>query len=261
MKVCGVSFKENGKLYHFFKNDVKLEVNDYAIVETEKGQQLGKVVFIEDREQQAKQLKNIIAKASKNDYEKYLKNLSDAKIAVDEAKKIVKEMNLNMQFIDCSYTFDRKQLLFNFLADERVDFRELVKLLASKFKTRIELHQVGVRDKSKEIGGLGPCGKTLCCSTFLTHIDTISINMAKNQNIALNPSKINGSCGRLLCCLSYEDDQYLECRKGLPNVGEIIKYENQNAKVISVDILNRKYKININDEIKEIIFNDKPCCK
>ena len=260
MKICGIVFKDNGKIYHFYQNDIELNINEYVIVETEKGEQYGKVVFIETKEIN-KPLKNILRKATDEDNNIFLKNLADSKKALLEARNIAQTLDLNMNFIDCSYTFDRKQLLFNFMADERVDFRELVKKLAAKFKTRIELHQIGVRDKSKEIGGLGQCGRALCCNTFLNHIDTISINMAKNQNIALNPAKINGACGRLLCCLSYEDEQYFECRKNLPNVGNNVKYEDKMTKVVSVNILNNSYKVDVNGEIKEVFVNGCKGCK
>lgn len=260
MDICGITFKDNGKIYNFYKNNIELDINDYVIVETEKGQQYGKVITKENKES-TKPLKNILRKSSKDDYNKYLKNLGDAKAALSVVKVMAKDLGLKMQFVDCNYTFDRKQLLFNFIADERVDFRELVKQLASRFKTRIELHQIGVRDKSKEIGGLGQCGMGLCCSTFLNNIDTISINMAKNQNIALNPSKINGVCGRLLCCLSYEDEQYTACRKKLPNIGDFAKYEDKTGRVVSVDILNQKYNIDINGELKEVIVNGCNGCK
>ncbi len=257
MKICGVSFKENSKVYDFLINDIIVDKNDYVVVETEKGNQFGKVIYLAEKNND-KNYKSVLRKASTTDYDKYLKNLSDSKNALLEARKIANSLNLEMQITDCNYTFDRKLLLFNFIADERIDFRELVKSLAAKFKTRIELHQMGVRDKSKETGGIGQCGRMLCCSSFLNHIDTISINMAKNQNIALNPNKINGACGRLLCCLSYEDEQYAECRKELPNVGEIVKVSGIKGKVVFVDILNQKYKVNLNNEIKEISLNG--CC-
>lgn len=252
MEICGVAFKDNGKVYRFLSNDIELKKGNYVIVETEKGEQLGSVITLSSNTNNDKKLKKVIRNASKVDYDKYLKNLTDAKHALAEARIEAGKLNLKMQIIDCSYTFDRKQLLFNFISDERIDFRELVKILASRFKTRIELHQIGVRDKSKEIGGIGQCGSVLCCSKFLNHIETISINMAKNQNIALNPSKINGACGRLLCCLAYEDNVYSECRIEMPNVGENVIIDGLKVRVISVDILNRKYKVNINDEIKEI---------
>ena len=144
-----------------------------------------------------------------------------------------------MRIIDANYTFDRKQLLFNFLADSRIDFRELAKKLAQIYKTRIELRQIGVRDKAKEIGGIGPCGRFLCCSTFLTDFNSVSINMAKNQMLALNPTKINGLCGRLLCCLNYEDEVYTEMKKAMPNIGQTFKDNEVEGKVVSLNLLKR----------------------
>ena len=146
-----------------------------------------------------------------------------------------------MKFLDAYFTFDKKQLFFQFLADNRVDFRELAKSLASIYKTRIELRQVGVRDKAKEISGIGPCGRKLCCSNFLNDMDSVGIAQVKNQNLALNPNKINGLCGRLLCCLKFEDDLYTEYRKNLPEVGDHITYNNESGTVLSIDIPNRKY--------------------
>ena len=159
-----------------------------------------------------------------------------------------------MQIVDSEFTFDRKQLYINFVADERIDFRELVKFLAGKYKTRIELHQMGARDKAKKIGGIGICGRKLCCSKYLTKMDTISINMAKNQNIALTPSKINGCCGRLLCCLAYEDETYKENKDQLPKIGSKIKIDNQTGTVISV--LNKKYKVSFENEVKEYSIDE-----
>ncbi len=253
MDICGVSFKENGKIYNFCVGGLLLQKGDFVIVETEKGQQYGKVVHL--FQNNYPNLKQVIRKATEEDYNRYLKNLNDAKKALVEARKMADSLDLGMQIIDSSYTFDRKQLLFNFIAESRVDFRELVRMLAGKYRTRIELHQLGVRDKSKEVGGIGPCGRTLCCASFLNYIDTISINMAKNQNIALNPSKINGACGRLLCCLSYEDEEYTRCRYHLPEVGDFVKYEGEDVRVESVDILNLKYKVMIDDELIEVSLN------
>ena len=156
---------------------------------------------------------------------------------------------------DVNYTFDRAQLIFRFLSDDRVDFRQLAKDLGSIYKTRIELRQVGIRDKAKEIGGIGPCGRKLCCNSFLTEFDSVSINMAKNQNLSLNPSKINGVCGRLLCCLKYENDIYTEYKKDLPDVGNKIKTDEYEGKVISVDVFNKVYKVLCNSG--EIIVVDK----
>ncbi len=260
-KFYGVNFKNDGKIYYFKSEDVVCPVDVTVIVETEKGLQFGKVVseIKEFTKFDKEKLKNIVRISTKNDYNQYLNNLKEAKIALEFAKKCAKDLQLNMNIIDASFTFDKKQLLFNFISDERVDFRELAKLIASKFHTRIELRQVGARDKAKNVGGLGVCGRELCCNKFLNSIDPITINMAKNQNIALNPSKINGSCGRLLCCLNFEDELYMKCLKGMPSVGQEVDTEFGKGNVVSIDILNRKYKVNINNDIKEIILNDKNC--
>lgn len=255
MKVCGVIFKENSKVYNFDPKDLTLIMGDYVIVSTERGEQIGKVTTIEDKEIK-NTLKEVIRVASKKDYNQYLLNLKDAKSALQDARTESEKLNLKMQIIDSEFTFDRKQLVFNFIADERVDFRELVKVLASKYKTRIELHQMGVRDKAKKVGGIGICGRKLCCAKFLTKMDTISINMAKNQNIALNPSKINGCCGRLLCCLAYEDETYKENKEKLPKIGSQIKIDGETGTVISVDVLSKKYKVSFENEVKEYIINE-----
>ena len=204
--IYGVNFKDNGKIYNF-KSKVKCPINVTVITETEKGEQFGRVVsYIKDSNiKNYEELKDIIRISTKTDYETYLKNLRDAESALKESREIVKELGLDMKIINATYTFDRKQLIFNFLADERVDFRELAKRLASVYRTRIELRQIGARDKAREIGGVGSCGEKICCAKFLNHIESVSMNMAKNQGLALNPAKINGLCGRLLCCLTYED--------------------------------------------------------
>lgn len=255
MNICGVTFKDGGKVYNFSANGLDLKIGDYVIVETEKGEQFGKIFSLTNKMLDLP-LKNILRIATNKDYDYYLKTLAAAKIALDAAKVLAKQLNLNMQLIDATYTFDKKQLLFNFIADERVDFRELVKQLAYKYKTRIELHQMGVRDKAKEIGGIGPCGHELCCTKFLNHIDAITINMAKNQNIALNPAKINGACGRLLCCLSYEDDCYLRSREILPQVGSTKKINGKEGRIVSIDLLKQSYTIEIEGESKEIFIDD-----
>ena len=162
-----------------------------------------------------------------------------------------------MRLIDAMYTFDKKQLILNFVADERVDFRDLVKYLAAKYKTHIELHQMGVRDKAKEIGGIGQCGRILCCKKFKNSMDGISINMAKNQNISLNPSKINGCCGRLLCCLSYEDELYSELREELPKINDIIDVDGKKGKIIKVDLIKKQVSVMVDEEEKVVDYNDK----
>lgn len=259
MKICGIKFKDTGKTYYFKYEDLDLKLNLTVVVETEKGEQFGKVVELDVENLKGldiNQIKDVLRISTKKDYNQYLKNLKDAKEALDYAKKLIDENNLNMRLMDANFTLDRKQLSFNFIADERVDFREIVKNIASKFKTRIDLHQLGVRDKSKMAGGIGICGRELCCSKFLTSIDAITINMAKNQNISLNPNKINGCCGRLLCCLSYEDDVYSCLRKELPKMGQIVKTPNGSGKVVSLDILKKKVFVSIDGEKYEFEAND-----
>ena len=252
--IYGVTFKDDGKIYAFKSEDIECKIEDNVIVETEKGLQYGKVVskMEELKNIEKESLKDIIRIATKEDYNQYLKNLKDAKEAIKFTEDCIKDLDLNMNIIDGAFTFDRKQLLINFISDERVDFRELAKLLAGKYHTRIELRQVGARDKAKKVGGIGICGKELCCKQFLNNIQSVTIGMAKNQNIALNPSKINGSCGRLLCCLNYEDEEYRRCSSGMPSVGDTVNTDFGEGIVVSLDILNRKYKVNVNNDIKEI---------
>ena len=248
--VCCIEFKSGGKLYNFNRNNLDIKNNDYVIVETEKGLQYGKCIKMIDGD--TKELKKVLRIATKEDIKQYEDNLLDANKALKKCRNIAEELNLNMNIIDASYTFDKKQLLFTYVADNRVDFRELAKRLASVYKTRIELHQIGPRDKAKEVAGIGICGRQLCCVKVLGHIDSVSMNMAKNQGLALNPNKINGVCGRLLCCLAYEDEVYTECQFGLPSVGQTVKTEFGTGKVVSVDILKRKYNVDIDNDIKTI---------
>lgn len=239
--VAVVNFKKNTKSYFFDVNGLKLNSNQDVIVETEKGLQYGTVISIREiaEEDIGTPLKKVVRIATEKDQKQHNKNLLDGERAFEVAKTKVKELGLKMRIIDASFTFDRGQLLFNFLADERIDFRELAKKLAQVYHTRIELRQIGVRDKAKEIGGLGPCGRFLCCSTFLTDFNSVSINMAKNQMLALNPSKINGVCGRLLCCLNYEDETYTHLKKGLPKIGSIYKVGDVSGKIVSINVFKK----------------------
>ncbi len=255
MKVVGVKINERGKVYYYDDNDLNLKINLTVIVSTERGLQFGTVVDILDESVDNKYDK-VVRIATKKDYLQHMKNLEDEKKALQVCKTLIEKNNLNMNVIDANYNFDKSQLLFRFLSDERVDFRQLAKELGAKLRTRIELRQIGVRDKAKEIGGLGPCGRFLCCSTFLTSFDTVSINMAKIQGLALNPTKINGVCGRLLCCLNYENEQYVEARVGIPDVGKKVKINNQEGRVISSDPLAGKYKVLVDDEIIVVDKND-----
>ena len=245
-KVVGVSFEGSDKVYYFDNNKLTLAKDDYVIVETERGMQFGKVMIDPteiDEKDLGKGLKPVIRKADNKDEKNYENIKKDANKALLEARKISEQLKLNMQIIDATYTFDKNQLLFHFLADARVDFRELAKRLASTYKTRIELRQIGVRDKAKMVGGLGPCGRFLCCSSFLTDFNSVSINMAKNQMLALNPTKINGICGRLLCCLSYEDDVYTEIKKSMPSLGQTYKKGDVEGKIVSLNILRKTVTI------------------
>lgn len=256
MHVIGVKFKKEGKTYNF-SSEIEYKVGDYVIVETERSLELGKVATV-DEEPFNKNYKEIIGLATDEDYNKYLKNQKDANKALLETKKVVKKLKLNMNLINAIYSFDRKILLFNFVSEERVDFRELVKELAGMFHTRIELHQIGVRDKAKEIGGIGLCGRKLCCNVCLRNVNPVNINMVKNQNIALNPTKINGACGRLLCCFAYENDLYEEAREKLPKIGERVSYNGKEGVVTELDILNKKYKLKLaNDKIEEVLVDDR----
>ena len=253
--IYGVILKEEGKVYYFDGLDLDIEMDKYVVVNTDKGIQLGKVIRKIDEDKlkiSLSNLKTIDRIASDEDYNIFLKNLNLADKALIKARELVEELGLDMNIIDASYTLDKKQMLFNFVADERIDFRELAKRLAGIYKTRIELRQIGARDKARMVCGLGQCGRTLCCSTFLTHIESVTMNMAKNQNISLNPNKINGVCGRLLCCLTYEDEEYTRCQYGMPSVGQSLKTEYGFGKVVSVDILKRKYKVDIDGVVREI---------
>lgn len=248
ISVIGVSFQEISRIYYFLPNDLKLKKGITVIVETERGLQFGKiateVIEIEQNKINS-ELKKVIRIASKKDYYRHRENLNMSNEALKKCRELIEKQNLKMKVLDANFTFDRNQLMFHFLSDNRVDFRALAKDLASVYRTRIELRQVGVRDKAKQIGGLGCCGRELCCHKFLKDLDSVSINMAKNQNISLNPSKINGVCGRLLCCLKYEDSCYKDAKKDLPNLGQIIDTEKGKGRVVSIDILNKSYFVDI----------------
>ena len=230
---------------------------DFVIVSTDRGEQFCEVItdiINVDESKLNVPLGDVIRIASDSDVVMNEKNLDDAKKALEDAKDFVYELGLGMKILSTYFTFDRKQLVFNFLADERVDFRELAKKLAYVYKTRIELRQIGIRDKAKTVGGYGPCGRKLCCSSFLDDMNSVSINMAKNQNLALNPQKINGVCGRLMCCLTYENDCYCEYKKGLPRVNEKVVVSGEPGKVISVDLFSRTYKVETENS-KVIVVN------
>ncbi|MDD2202793.1 MAG: stage 0 sporulation family protein [Bacilli bacterium] len=248
--VVGVAFEEKGRIYYFSPAGLNLNKGQNIIVETERGLQFGTIVLENTKlkkENLNLPLKRVVRTTTNEDININVKNLKDNVRAFEECRKLIIKHKLAMNLIDASFTFDRKQLLFHFTADARIDFRELAKDLASIYRTRIELRQIGIRDKARAVGGIGPCGRMLCCNSFLYNFDTVSISMAKNQNIALNPIKINGSCGRLLCCLTYENDTYLEAKKDMPEVGQIVNIKEGKGKVLSIDPLARSYRVDIND--------------
>lgn len=254
MKIASVKVNDYGKTKYYDCNNLNLKKNLTVIVNTERGMEFGTVFDLFDVDDS--NYDKIVRIATKKDYLQHLKNINEAKLALDKCRQLAEKNNLKMVIIDATYNFDRSQLLFRFLADERIDFRNLARELGFRLKTRIELRQIGIRDKAKEIGGIGPCGRHLCCSTFLTSFDAVSISMAKNQGLALNPTKINGVCGRLLCCLNYENELYTELKKDVLEVGKKTFINGKEGKVISSEPLRGKYKVLIGDEIIEVNVND-----
>ncbi len=249
-KIIGVRFKKPGKIYFFDPGNLEINKNDNVIVETTMGEEIG-IVVVPKREIKEEKLttplKKVIRVANKNDLDSLEKYKKKEPEALRICKEKIKKYKLDMNLIDVEYKFDGSKILFYFTADGRIDFRELVKDLASVFRTRIELRQIGVRDEVKRIGGNGVCGRELCCCTFLNNFETVSIKMAKEQNIALNPSKISGNCGRLMCCLKYEQDVYSEKLSRLPKVGAVVKTETGEGTVEGVEVLKEVLKVKIKD--------------
>lgn len=224
VKVVGVRFKKVGKIYYFDPCDFDIKVNEFVIVETARGIEFGSVVvgpkFIEE-EEIVSPLKKVLRIAEDEDFVTHRENIEMAKKAHSICEEKIKLHKLDMRIVDVEYTFDNNKIIFYFTADGRIDFRDLVKDLASIFKTRIELRQIGVRDEAKMLGGLGPCGKPCCCVQFLGDFEPVSIKMAKEQNLSLNPSKISGLCGRLMCCLKFEEEAYEDALSRMPKLGDI----------------------------------------
>jgi len=238
--VVGVKFKDVGKMYYFSPGDNQVVMGDNVIVETARGLEFGTICRERtsvDESELVAPLKSIIRKATDADRKKHADNLAKKDNALRLCQEKIDAHGLEMKLIDVEYTFDNSKVVFYFTADGRVDFRELVKDLASVFRMRIELRQIGVRDEAKMIGGVGSCGRGLCCSTWLRDFEPVSIKMAKVQNLSLNPTKISGICGRLMCCLKYENDIYNELKKGMPNVGERVKTPDGIGVVTDINIL------------------------
>ena len=259
INIVGVRFKNAGKIYYFDPVDFEIEEDMDVVVETARGLEYGTVVVGKkeiDEESLVSPLKPIIRIATEEDTKIYEENKQKAKETFELCLQKIKEHELTMYLIDCEYTFDRNKLIFYFTAEGRIDFRELVKDLAAIFKTRIELRQIGVRDEAKSIGGLGPCGRNLCCSSWLGDFQPVSIKMAKDQSLSLNPTKISGICGRLFCCLKYEHDVYVEAIEKVPPVGAIVKVDGNKGKVIETNPLLEQAKIEFNDKTIRICMKD-----
>ncbi len=254
VEVIGVRFRNVGKIYYFGPKDYEIHVGDHVIVETARGVEYGYVVLapreVEDKTV-VQPLKDVLRIASQEDEERELKNREKEKEAFQICLEKIKEHKLEMKLIDVEYTFDNNKVLFYFTADGRVDFRALVKDLAAVFRTRIELRQIGVRDETKILGGIGICGRPLCCHTYLTEFAPVSIKMAKEQNLSLNQTKISGACGRLMCCLKNEQETYEELNKKLPGIGDTVTTkEGLQGKVHSVSVLRQYVRVlvEVNDE-------------
>lgn len=263
-KVVGIAFKDVGKIYWFNPTTYSLKKGDYVVVETIRGVELGTVVIpprnIEDNELEH-ELKPIVRIANKNDIKSYNYNLDKALKDFDTCQKIIAKNKLDMKLLYCEYTLDRQKIIIYYNADGRVDFRELLKDLAAEFRVRIELRQIGPREGAKYIGGVGVCGREICCKSNLREFDLVTMKMAKDQNMSLSASKIAGLCGKLMCCIGYENEVYQEIRNRIPLTGDIVDTPNKKGcKVISEDILRERIKV-IDDEENIEEWDAKDCKK
>ena len=263
VNVVGVRFKNVGKIYYFDPGNIDLKKGDNAIVETARGVEFGSVVLANKQigeDEIVSPLKKVLRKATDEDVKIMLDNKEKEKQAFAKCVKKIEEHNLEMKLIDVEYTFDHNKILFYFTADGRIDFRELVRDLASLFKTRIELRQIGVRDEAKMLGGIGICGRPLCCSTYLGEFEPVSIKMAKEQSLSLNPTKISGTCGRLMCCLKNEQEAYEDLIKRTPQAGSIVKTPDGKGTVVSANLLKSLVHVALDidgeKEIKEFKLSD-----
>ena len=263
-KVVGVRFNENGKIYYFNPKNFKLKLKDLVVVETELGLELGKVelesFMVEDSEL-VEPLKNVVRLASEKDLQTKKHLEKKERETLNQTKKIIEKHKLEMDLIKVEYTFDSSKIIFTYTAEGRVDFRELIKELASIFKAKIELRQIGIRDEAKLVGGLGPCGREVCCKKFLQDFEKVSIKMAKNQSLSLNPANISGLCGRLMCCLAYEDEHYAETLKLMPKLNSKVKTKDGEGIVCYNDLLKRIVSVKfINEDgvekINEYPYNE-----
>jgi len=257
--VIGIKFKKNGKCYYFAPKNIVFEAGEGAIVETTRGLEYGEVALanfeVDDSEIKG-ELKSVVRKATAKDVEQHNAIVAKRPKSIREAQELVNKRNLDMKIVDAEFAFDNSKAVFYFTSENRIDFRELVKDMASAFRTRIELRQIGIRDECKMKGGLGPCGLVCCCHSCLNDFERVSIKMAKHQGLSLNPTKISGLCGRLMCCLNYEDKYYVDTLKFMPKVNSEIDTPNGKGKVESVDALRQTVvvKFTVADESYE--FNE-----
>ncbi|HHY38483.1 MAG TPA: stage 0 sporulation family protein [Clostridia bacterium] len=251
VQVCGVRFKRGGKIYYFDPASVDVEVGDAVIVETIRGVEFGHVVVgVREvpEETVVAPLRKVLRKATPKDMDQVVENQRKEREAFEICKKKIQEHGLDMDLVQVEYTFDGSKIIFYFTAEGRVDFRELVKDLASIFKTRIELRQIGVRDEAKIVGGLGLCGREFCCKTFMGEFEPVSVRMAKGQNLSLNPSKISGVCGRLMCCLRFETEHYDDAKAMLPSVGSRVVTPEGEGKVVGVNVIKNTISVELDDK-------------
>lgn len=255
MRVISIVFKENKKEYYFKMEDLEVNNNQNVVVMTSRGLEYATVVNsdVKNCNIPEENLMPVVRIATKKDHQDYKSNLEYARVSMEKFRNLLDDFkDLEMNLVGCEVTLDRSKILFQYVSDDRVDFRELLKVLASNFKCRIELKQIGARDKAKLVGGLGPCGMESCCSRYLKDFDNISINMAKNQMLSLNPTKISGLCGRLLCCLKYENDQYKTQKANFPKIGSRVTYDKNEYKITGINILLDTVKIEGNGIIKMV---------
>lgn len=244
LKYLSVRFQATNKTYTFSTTDNSIVNGDGVVVETQRGVEYARVIADPfDKPNVSMEIKPILRKASREDEVQYEKNIVDCKEAKQRCQNEADKLELGMKVISAEYTLDRSKITFIYLADDRVDFRELLKILASIFRCRIDLRQVGTRDKAKIVSGIGPCGRELCCARYISEFDRISINMAKNQLLALNVAKLSGQCGNLMCCLKYEDEAYKDLKKGLPKLNSYIEYEGEKFKLTSMNVIVRNCKL------------------
>ena len=257
LKYLSVRFQATNKTYTFSTTDNSIVNGDGVIVETQRGVEYARVIADPfDKPNVSMEIKPILRKASREDEIQYEKNIVDCKEAKQRCQNEADKLELGMKVISAEYTLDRSKITFIYLADDRVDFRELLKILASIFRCRIDLRQVGTRDKAKIVSGIGPCGRELCCARYISEFDRISINMAKNQLLALNVAKLSGQCGNLMCCLKYEDEAYKDLKKGLPKLNSYIEYDGEKFKLTSMNVIVRNCKLENREQAIFISLDD-----